>query len=306
MHERTLVVHAITPPDISQASATADTPGETSATDVLVPGMTLTPGAGDYLVWFSGSLDDLLPATGEIMNVSLYVNGVQVAHTERQIMNEQSLDDIATTLPAMFQALVTGVGATDTIEVAWRTDTGTMTMHERTLVVARVAGGGATWAAAEDTALSGLAKSTTKRLRIEISNAGTTSGSVAYRLEVSNPNPVSCDDAGTTWTRIDTSTHWDMVTSPHFADGDPTSNITPGLTDPGGGKTFFAGELQESPTDETSGIALSGTQFTEIEYAVQATTSATDGAVYCFRLTDAGSPASFTFTENEYGKVTLS
>ncbi len=306
MHERTLVVHAITPPDISQASATADTPGETSATDVLVPGMTLTPGAGDYLVWFSGSLDDLLPATGEIMNVSLYVNGVQVAHTERQIMSEQYLDDIATTLPAMFQAFVTGVGATDTIEVAWRTDTGTMTMHERTLVVARVAGGGATWAAAEDTALSGLAKSTTKRLRIEISNAGTTSGSVAYRLEVSNPNPVSCDDAGTTWTRIDTSTHWDMVTSPHFADGDPTSNITPGLTDPGGGKTFFAGELQESSTDETSGIALSGTQFTEIEYAVQATTSATDGAVYCFRLTDAGSPASFTYTENEYGKVTLS
>jgi hypothetical protein len=46
---------------------------------------------------------------------------------------------------------------------------------------------------------------------------------------------------------------------------------------------------------------LSGTQFTEIEYAVEATTSATDGAVYCFRLTDAGSPSDFTYTENEYG-----
>ncbi len=53
-----------------------------------------------------------------------------------------------------------------------------------------------------------------------------------------------------------------------------------------------------------SGIVLSGTQFTEIEYAVEATTSATDGAVYCFRLTDAGNPTNFTSTE--YGQVTLS
>ena len=73
----------------------------------------------------------------------------------------------------------------------------------------------------------------------------------------------------------------------------------PGAQDP------FASELQESPTDETSGIVLSGTQLTEIEYPVQATPSATIGAVYCFRLTDAGSPTSFTYTETTYGKVTL-
>jgi hypothetical protein len=28
--------------------------------------------------------------------------------------------------------------------------------------------------------------------------------------------------------------------------------------------------------------------------------------VYCFRLTDAGSPSDFTYTETKYGKVTLS
>ncbi len=111
-------------------------------------------------------------------------------------------------------------------------------------MVARVTGS-ATWVAAEDVALRGLAKNTTQRLRIQISNAGGASGSVLYRLEVSNANPVSCDNPGTTWTRIDASTHWDMVTSTYFTDGDPTSNISPGLTDPGG-KTFFAGELQES------------------------------------------------------------
>ncbi|MCH7846416.1 MAG: right-handed parallel beta-helix repeat-containing protein, partial [Acidobacteria bacterium] len=286
---------------VLQASATGDTT-TTSATDVAVAGMTLTPGAGDYLVWFSGSVEGTVDDSTQ--NVSIYVNGVQAAHTERQIFTEQSIN--FTSFPVASHVLVTGLGAGETIDVRWRTTAGTATMHERTLVVVQIAGSGATWAAAEDTALGGLAKSTTKRLRIEISNAGDPSGSVAYRLQVSNPNPVSCADAGTTWTRIDTSTHWDMVTSPHFADGDPTSNITPGLTDPGGGKTFFAGELQESPIDETSGIVLSGTQFTEIEYAVEATTSATDGAVYCFRLTDAGNPASFTYTENEYGKVTLS
>jgi hypothetical protein len=93
-----------------------------------------------------------------------------------------------------------------------------------------------------------------------------------------------------------------MVTSTHFADGDPTVNIDPGLTD--ANTTFVAGQLKES-TDETSGIVLSGTEFTEIEYAVQATASATNGATYCFRLTDAGTATSFTYTEIRYGRVTL-
>jgi hypothetical protein len=94
-----------------------------------------------------------------------------------------------------------------------------------------------------------------------------------------------------------------MVTSTEFADGDPTSNIVPGLTD-APSKTFVAGQLKES-NDQTTGIALTGTEFTEIEYAVQATASATDGATYCFRLTDAGTATNFTYTDAKYGKVTL-
>ena len=162
-------------------------------------------------------------------------------------------------------------------------------------------GGGATWAADEDTLLTGLAESTTQRLRIEISDAGSSAGSVLYRLQVSQPNPATCDDGGNTWTRIDLSTHWNMVASTHFADADPTSNIT-GLTD--ANTTFVAGALKES-TDETLGITLSGTEFTEIEYTLQATASATDGALYCFRLTNAGTATDFTYTEAKYGQVTL-
>ncbi len=128
-------------------------------------------------------------------------------------------------------------------------------------------GPSATWAAAEDTPLTALSTLTTQRLRMEISNEGTAaSGSVLYRLEVSEANPTSCD-AAATWTRINTSTHWDMVDSTYYVDGDSTYNIGPAdLTDEN--TTFVAGESKDDDAgidDETLGITLSTTEFTEIE-----------------------------------------
>jgi len=64
-----------------------------------------------------------------------------------------------------------------------------------------------------------------------------------------------------------------------------------------------AGELKDT-SDQTSGITLTTTQFTEVEYSIQATASATDGATYCFRLTNAGSTTNFTYSQ--YAKVKLS
>ncbi len=164
---------------------------------------------------------------------------------------------------------------------------------------------GATWAAAEDTPLTALSTLTTQRLRMEISNEGSVaSGSVDYRLEVSDPNPVSCDDGGHNWFRIDTSTHWNMVASTEFADGDSTYNIGPAdLTDEN--TTFVNGELKESTDQINSGIILNNDEFTEIEYAIQATGSATPGATYCFRLTDAGATTNLNYFEANYGKVRL-
>ncbi|MDA2939231.1 hypothetical protein MYX75_13345, partial [Acidobacteria bacterium AH-259-A15] len=169
-------------------------------------------------------------------------------------------------------------------------------------------GTGATWAADEDTPLTALAKSTTKRVRFEIANSGVPSGNVLYRLEVSEPTPTSCVGA-TTWTRINDSTHWNMVASTHFVEGDPTSNINPGLTD--AYSTFVPGQLKDldaavtAADDETTAIALNGAELTEIEYAIQATTSSTGGATYCFRLSDAGTTTDFSYTESKYAKVTL-
>ena len=169
-------------------------------------------------------------------------------------------------------------------------------------------GGGATFAAAQDTALSGLTKNTTKRLRFEISNEGTvTSGSVKYRLEVSEANPPSslCASA-TTWTRVGSSSHWGMAASTYIADGESTADI-----DPGDQKlfnentTFVSGELKDATDETTAGITLTTSEFTELEYAIAATNSATGSGTYCFRLTGEGSITDFGYSETKYGKVTL-
>ena len=195
-----------------------------------------------------------------------------------------------------------GSGGIGRIRVEADTITGT-TSPAASTGVAPGSGSGATFTLAQDVALTGLTKHTIKRLRFEISNEGElTSGSVLYRLEVSQANPASCDDSGNTWTRVDTSTAWNMAASTYFGDGDATSNIDPGLFDEN--TTFFNGQLKES-NDQTSGIALTATEFTEIEYALAATNSATSGATYCFRLTDAGTATDLTYTESKYGKATL-
>ena len=54
-----------------------------SDTDVLVTTMTVTPGAGTYLVSVSGMFSQ--DNNSDISYVSIYQNGVQVAHTERHI-----------------------------------------------------------------------------------------------------------------------------------------------------------------------------------------------------------------------------
>jgi hypothetical protein len=133
MHQRTLVVQAMTPADTFQASATADTT-TISATDELVSGMTLTPGAGDYLVWFSGSVEGSTANSWQY--VSIYQNGSQVAHSEREIHTETSIP--STSFPVASHALITGLGASQAIEIQWRTTAATATMHERTLVVQKI------------------------------------------------------------------------------------------------------------------------------------------------------------------------
>jgi len=171
-------------------------------------------------------------------------------------------------------------------------------------------GTGATFAAPEDTKLTDLAKETNVRLRLLVSNEGIGTASAAFRLEASEANPSSCS-AGS-YTRIDSHTDWTMSLSSYFADAASTSNIASGssgvdaLTDTA--SAFQDGQLKES-NDTTAGIQLTGTsgtdEFTELEYSLQATTSATDSASYCFRVTNAGVTNDPTFTYSIYASVSI-
>ena len=285
MHQRTLVVQKIDSADISEATASTDTT-TISATDVLASPLSLTPGVGDYLVWFSGSLEN---TTNTLANydqfVSLYVNGVQVGHTERVLTTEDSIGD--TSFPFAGHAYVTGVGASDAIEVRWRTTFGTATMHERTLTVQQLSSS-ATFVAAEDTAISNLAVGVTRRIRFEVSNEGTSgSGEVSYQLQVAET--ATCSGGSYAAIPTDSSGHWQIVDSSNITDGEATSNIVPGLFDEA--TAFIAGELKDAG-NWTQYITLASDEFTEIEYAVQGTSNSTPGGNYCFRLYNKGAAIS--------------
>ena len=86
---------------------------------------------------------------------------------------------------------------------------------------------------------------------------------------------------------------WQMDLSQYVTDGSVTTDSA-GLTNPGG-KSFTPG-YNKLYDNTTPAITLSSTQFTEVEYSIRTTTSATANLTFCFRLTNAGSVANFTYT----------
>ncbi|MEE9534549.1 MAG: SwmB domain-containing protein, partial [Acidimicrobiia bacterium] len=154
-------------------------------------------------------------------------------------------------------------------------------------------GGGATWAADQDTALSGLDQQKTKRLRTEISNEGAaTSSGVTYQLQyaTSTSGP---------WTALPDA-NWVMAGSSYITEGEATKNIPSGLDD--ANSAFVAGELRDTAS-VTSGITLTTSDFTELEYSVQATAIAPDDTYY-FRVLNAADTTYFNY--QVYPQVTLS
>ena len=286
MNARTLTVYKINPADNFQAQSDTDDGPFSGGTYTQVNSMTLTPGVGDYLVWFSSSVVTS-GQSGDTFHVSLFSGGSQVLESAREIWNEGSIDiSPFQSYPVATHAYITGVGATDDIEVRWvRTSgTGNATMHERTLAVQKiVSGSGATFSIAQDTKLTGLAKSTIQRVRFGVSNEGTgTSGPVTYELQVAETATCS---AGT-YSTVPTAAggHWQVFGSTFITDGEATSDISPGLTNDA--TTFVTGELKDTG-NTTGSITLATDEFTEIEFSVQALAAATDGGDYCFRLYDA-------------------
>lgn len=114
------------------ASVTATTT-TTSPTLVLLDSMTLTPGLGDYVVLFSSSFEN----TGAPQSTSfqVFVNGVAQANTLK-ILDQATADE---TLNISINTRVTGVLASQAIEIRWAASGGTSTAFARTFTLIKVA-----------------------------------------------------------------------------------------------------------------------------------------------------------------------
>jgi len=162
----------------------------------------------------------------------------------------------------------------------WRNDDGSETL-------ATSATGGI-----EDTILSSISAGTRKRVRLQVSNEGSaTSSATGARLEYALRS--STCDAATGWAAVDAvGGAWDMSDSPFLTNGQSTTDIPVG----DGGTTnentdFITPNGAIRDTDgETGSAQFSPLNFAEVEYSIAPTASAVDGATYCFRMTNGGTP----------------
>ncbi len=118
-------------PYSSIQTATASTT-TTSATDVLMSGMTVTPAAGTYSVFFGTALQHT--TNNQIVYVSIYVGGTKQTYSERPY---QSGRWVGSAYCGDTHARVT-VNGSQAIEVRWRTSAATATALQRSLMIVRV------------------------------------------------------------------------------------------------------------------------------------------------------------------------
>jgi len=105
----------------------------TSATDVLLPVMSLTPGAGNYVLWFVCSAFD--SNSSAVISFSVYVNGAQVAGTLQSIR----VPAVNGSVIASVMTYLTGVLAGQAVEIRWNNgSTGTATATNREMVLMKV------------------------------------------------------------------------------------------------------------------------------------------------------------------------
>lgn len=155
----------------------------------------------------------------------------------------------------------------------------------------------------EDTALAAVQLNSPRRLRLAISNEGsTTSLPVNFSLEYALAAP-TCNLA-TSWSGLGSTTPWVMNDSIYLTHGDNTSDITllnGGVTNEGLiSLTPNFGVLDTSPT--SSSLTLATSTFVELEYSIIATSTAVEGETYCFRVTRSGTALG---TYSAYAQATV-
>jgi hypothetical protein len=161
--------------------------------------------------------------------------------------------------------------------------------NEPTVVFgAEQADGGATWASALDTQVSGFNVGEVARLRVAVENTGLSS-SKSFLLEYAEQGVAPTCGAVTNASFATVPSNASCLTSPvcmatstSVSDNDPTTDL---LLETEG--TFTTGRFVEDSSSITSSITLNQDQYTELEYAVAITSYADDESL-CFRVTNNG------------------
>jgi len=150
-------------------------------------------------------------------------------------------------------------------------------------------GGGATWRAAQNTSIS-QDSNTPFRVRVSVENSGLTITDQQFRLQYASktgygscgavpsvsyndvPNVAGCGVSPVC-----------MVSSPQFDDQDVTTQ----LLDTSSALAFTAGYMVENPSNQSTSMTVATSTLTEIEYAIELTSFASDSS-YCLRTTNGG------------------
>lgn len=156
------------------------------------------------------------------------------------------------------------------------------------------AGGATSIEGSEDTPAIGFANGTSRRLRFEVSAEGSTSSPpIDLRLEYATKTAACTVVSDWVDVGVADGGDWDVVNSVHINDGDDTTNITSlaygALTDENSSFVSSNGG-QKDTSSQVSSLALTSSQFVEVEFTIEPTSSAPQGNTYCFRLSDAGTP----------------
>jgi hypothetical protein len=153
--------------------------------------------------------------------------------------------------------------------------------------------GSATALDAENTPVIGFSTGNTRRLRLQVDAAGSTS-SLPTNFQLDYATKTAACSMLTEWVAVDSSgADWNMSDSTFITDGNDSINISTlngGVTDPVGSPTFVTpnGGLRDSSA-QVGTLTLAADEFVEFEFAIEPSGSAPEGNTYCFRVSDAGS-----------------
>ena len=150
-------------------------------------------------------------------------------------------------------------------------------------------GGGASWKAAQDMAIS-QDSNTNFRVRMSIENSGGTIDSQQFRLQYASKTGYgSCEAVpDTEYNDVPSASGCGvseicMVASPEYDDQDSTSQHLDTISS----LSFTSGYMVEDPSNQTNSMSLATSTLTEVEYAIELTSYASESS-YCLRTTNGG------------------